>query len=114
MSWNQYSNIAKAPIDLLLDRYPTNQMQVNGVTISDETQIATRRHFARIKLAAASEYYGPGKQGERLGKSKAQMAEYRARDWESLKAGLRGEGDHTITFMQRALFIQTGDCPSVF
>lgn len=92
---------------------PTRRTICNGVEITTETVFRTRRHFAELSLASAREYYGPGKRGEQLGKTAAEMARFRARDWHNLKAGLRGESDHTLTFIQRALYLQTGDCPAL-
>lgn len=88
-------------------------MTVNNIRITDETIQRTRYHFAELRIASARQYYGAGKLGEQLGKTESELAYYRARDWARLKAGLRGDSDHTLTFMQRALWLQTGDCPAM-
>lgn len=92
---------------------PTRRTFCNGVEITAETVFRTRRHFAELQLASARDYYGPGKRGEQPGHPAADLKRWRARDWERLKAGLRGESDHTLTFIQRALYLQTGDCPAL-
>jgi hypothetical protein len=79
-------------------------MIVNGIEITDETIRKTREHFAKLSQAAIRA---------------AESGEDRVNDlpayvsWHSKMAAdsLAGKGDHTLTFMQRALWIQTGECP---
>lgn len=85
------------------------QPRFNGVELTPETIRNTRVHFARIQIACAKDYYGPGKRGEQLGHPPEDLARFRRRSWDNLKAGLRGDFDHTFTFLQRAHWLQTGE-----
>lgn len=79
-------------------------MIVNGIEITEETIRKTREHFAELSQAAIRA---------------AESGEDNVNDlpayvlWHSKMASdsLAGKGDHTLTFMQRALWIQTGECP---
>lgn len=51
------------------------RMFCNDLEITPETILRTRRHFARLQIDRAKDYYGPGKRGEQLGKTPADMCE---------------------------------------
>jgi hypothetical protein len=74
--------------------------------LTPETIQATRQWFADNARACIAE---------------VQSGEVRVNDlpaytaWreESAAAALRGDYDRTLTFLQRATYIQTGDCPAL-
>lgn len=76
---------------------------VNGVQLTAETIYATRRWFANKAIGCALS---------------AQLGEHHVNDlgryvaWreEAAVSSLDGAGDHTLAFIQRAYFIQTGEC----
>ncbi len=79
---------------------------VNGITITDETIQATREWFAVnavecIMAAGRGEYHVND------------LAKYSAWQEARMTKFLRGDYDHTLTFVQRALFIQTGSSPAL-
>lgn len=80
---------------------------INGVILTDETILATREHFADLSRATIDEI--------RTGVTKVDdPAGTIAWLEDGIRSGLAGESDHTVTFRQRALWIQTGDMPPIF
>jgi hypothetical protein len=81
-------------------------MTVNNIAITNETIIATRSHFINICNACI------------LG---ACSNEFRVNDlrkyieWEKqhISRYAKGEGDNTLTFLQRALWLQTGEMVAI-
>ena len=74
----------------------------NGTQLTQETIVATRQHFADIDQACIDEV----KSGAvRVNDPASYFAwcEQRAKD------GMEGKHDHTLTFLQRAYWIQTGE-----
>ncbi|MAM84313.1 MAG: hypothetical protein CL472_06535 [Acidobacteria bacterium] len=80
---------------------------INGVILTDETITATREHFADISRATIDEI--------RTGVTKVDDPDGTIA-WleDGIRSGLAGDSDHTVTFRQRALWIQTGDMPPIF
>jgi hypothetical protein len=74
--------------------------------ITQETIRATRQWFADNAHACISE--------ARSGAVRVNdLPAYAAWCDERAAAALRGEYDHSLTFLQRATYIQTGDCPAL-
>ncbi len=81
-------------------------MKVNGIQIGEQTIQATREHFAQIHRDCIS---------------KAKHGEFRVNDLsryirfhtKMIENSLSGNSDQTLTFLQRAVWIQTGSCPSL-
>ena len=84
-----------------------NAIPINGVTLNIETMRATREHFAESSRATIAEIVA--------GTTKVDDPEGTIA-WleDGIRSDLAGEGDHTVTFRQRALWIQTGDMPPIF
>jgi len=79
---------------------------VNGVEITPETILATREHFAQISRDCIAEAQN--------GTTRVNdLASYVAWREQAIEDSLAGRGDHTLTFMQRALWLQTGECPAL-
>ena len=78
-------------------------MTVNNIISAPETILATRQWFADNARACIDS---------------ATTGEFHVNDLDKwvatlnheIMASLRGENDHTLAFMQRALYIQTGEC----
>lgn len=75
----------------------------NGVELTEETIIKTREWFAQNCLDCIEE----AESGE---VSVNDLDEYRKWRLQSREDDLSGKNDHTVTFLQRAYFIQTGEC----
>lgn len=76
-------------------------MLVNGINITTETIERTRNHFVEnCKSCIAGSINGEFKVND--------LNKYV--DWQEkqIKIFLAGKNDHTLTFLQRALWIQTG------
>lgn len=74
-----------------------------GVELTEETIQKTRKWFADNAQGCIDEV--------RSGKVKVNDPEaYYAWREESINDALAGRNDHTVTFLQRAHFIQTGEC----
>lgn len=79
-------------------------MRVNGIAITHETILKTREHFADNARACINDV--------RSGTLRPNNPERYIAEEQSLIADiLDGKSDHTLTFVQRALWIQTGECP---
>lgn len=77
-------------------------MRVNGIEITEATIAATREHFAQIHRDCIT--------GAEAGKYHVNdMDAYREWQTRMIVDGLAGEHDHTLTFIQRALWLQTGE-----
>lgn len=82
------------------------RMIVNGVEIAPETILATREHFAQIYRDCIAE--------AQSGRHRVNdLASYVAWREQAIEDSLAGRGDHTLTFTQHALYLQTGDCPAL-
>ena len=78
-------------------------MKFNGVELTQETILATRQWFADNAMACIAEVES--------GAVKVNDPEkYFAWRKESAANSLAGKNDHTFTFMQRAHYLQTGEC----
>ncbi len=81
-------------------------MIINNIAIRNETILATRSHFITNCNACI------------LG---ACSGEFRVNDlpkyidWQKryISSIAKGESDHTLTFLQQALYIQTGNCIAI-
>jgi hypothetical protein len=81
-------------------------MRVNNIEITEDTILATRMHFADIHRACIADALT----GEtRVNNPKTYI------EWEMkrIEQCMRGEFDHTLTYLQAALWIQTGDCIAI-
>jgi len=78
-------------------------MQFAGVTITPETVQLTREHFAALYNACASECQSGGI-------TVNDPALYIDRCNRNAAQALSGRFDTSFTFMQRAHYLQTGDC----
>ena len=81
-------------------------MTFNGVTITQESIIACRKWFADNVDACVRE----AEDGTAPLASHYPIELYREKMAERKEAALAGEFDHTFTFMQRAHYMQTGEC----
>lgn len=81
-------------------------MTFNGVTITQESIIACRKWFADNADACIRE----AEDGTAPLASHYPIELYREKMVERKEAALAGEFDHTFTFIQRAHYIQTGEC----
>lgn len=81
-------------------------MKCNGIIITNETIAKTRVHFARIHRACANDALN--------GNVKVQDVDSYV-NWQVQCEGdmLQGSNDHTLTFLQMAFYIQTGDCAGI-
>jgi hypothetical protein len=78
-----------------------------GIELTPETLQATREHFADIgrrciEGATAGEFFVND------------LSSYVAGEREKIADSLAGKNDHTFTFLQRAHWIQTGECLPLF
>jgi len=78
-------------------------MRINGIEITQETIQATREWFAEnaracIAGAESGEYFVNDLSKYRKGKRRCE------------REALNGDYDYSLTFVQRALYIQTGEC----
>lgn len=79
----------------------------NKVAISEETLEKTRKWFADLYRGLAED--------ARSGKLRTQVPSlYIARQEENARRVLQGDDDRTFTFLQRAYYIQTGECVPLF
>lgn len=75
----------------------------NGVELTEETILSTRKHFAENAQACIDEVL--------CGDVKVDDREtYLSWHIQDMVEFMAGERDHTFTFLQRAYWIQTGDC----
>ena len=81
-------------------------MPFKGVTITQESIIACRQWFADNADACVRE----AEDGTAPLASHYPIELYREKMAERKEAALAGEFDHTFTFMQRAHYMQTGEC----
>jgi len=74
----------------------------NGVELTDETILKTRKWFHDVSLECIDEV--------KTGKVKVNDEEYYFK-WRNEQAieYMNGYSDHTLTFLQRAYYIQTGE-----
>ena len=72
-------------------------MRVNGVTITPETTQATRQHFADLYQRCIDE----------AAAGVTDLDRYVTWRREAIRASLAGEHDGSLTFLQRALYLQT-------
>ena len=77
-----------------------------GVTLTESTIQATREWFAANALACIAEAVS----GEVFVNDLPAYIEWRM---ESHAESLAGKWDHTFTFLQRAHYLQTGECVSL-
>ena len=78
-------------------------MNVNDIEITHETILATRKHFAEIDSACIAEALS--------GEVKVNdMDKYIKWMEQSTIDTMNGMYDHTLAFLQYALWIQTGKC----
>jgi len=77
---------------------------VNGVEITPETVYATREFFAQLSLDCIAD----AQSGATPVNDLDGYIAWRER---CISDSLSGSGDHTLAFLQRAFFIQTGECP---
>ena len=77
----------------------------NGTTLTPETIQSTRQWFADNADACVRE----AEDGTAPLASHYPLEKYRRDMAERKRAALAGEYDHTLTFLQRAYFIQTGE-----
>lgn len=82
-------------------------MQFAGVTITAETIERTRGYFADL----CTECIHDAQSGKTFVNDLARYVAWQ----EQLSADyLAGKGDHTLTFLQRAHWLQTGECVPLF
>lgn len=80
---------------------------INGVILTEETILATREHFADLSRATIDEIQAGVTKVDDPAGTIAWLED-------GIRSGLAGKGDHTVTFRQRALWIQTGDMQPIF
>lgn len=78
----------------------------NGEILTEATIIATRQHFADIYQAVIDKTLS----GEHAPASHVDIQGYIAQYKEKQRAMLAGESEDNFTFLQRAYWLQTGDC----
>lgn len=81
-------------------------MTVNGIAITDEAIKATRVHFADIERACIADILD----GRVRVEHPAVVIKWHE---DAIPHHLAGKWDHTLTFIQAALCIQTGECISI-
>lgn len=79
----------------------------NGVALTEETILKTRKWFSDNSLACIEE----AESGKVFVND---LNDYREWNLQSSEAALKGEHDHTFTFLQRAHYIQTGESVPMF
>ena len=84
-------------------------MKVNGVRITAKTIRATREHFAGIGRRSIAE----AKAGTLGLPPEASIPRYVAWEEGNIARMLSGADDNSLTFLQRALLLQTGDAPAL-
>lgn len=84
-------------------------MTFNGVVITQESIIACRQWFADNADACIRE----AEDGTAPLASHYPVELYREKMAERKEAALAGEFDYTFTFMQRAQYMQTGECAAL-
>lgn len=81
-------------------------MRFNDTIITQETILATRKHFAEIAQRCIDDAIS--------GKVKVNnLQSYIEWQQASIEAAMTGKNDHTFTFMQRAYWLQTGEMPAL-
>ena len=82
-------------------------MRFNDTLITQETILATRKHFADIAQRCIDDATS--------GKVRVNNLQYYI-EWQqgSIDYVMAGKNDHTFTFLQRAYWLQTGDMPAMF
>jgi len=73
--------------------------------LTEETILKTREHFFNIKMACIDDV----KSGKLILPKHTDQATYFAERYKSAMDSMLGRNDHTLTFLQRAHWIQTGD-----
>jgi hypothetical protein len=81
-------------------------MQVNDTIITHATIILTRNHFIDNCNACIT---GATKGDFRVN----DLSKYVAWQQRCISSMRNGESDHTLTFLQRALWLQTGNCVAI-
>lgn len=93
-------------------------MKFNGVEITQETIVRTRRHFAdncTLCAASAIEYGSISKDQLQEGKFFVNdLAGYIADRQAVALDFIEGKNDNSFTFWQRAHWLQTGECIALF
>lgn len=74
--------------------------------MKDETRQATRQHFHDNALACIAEV----ESGAVVLPSHVTLEDYSAWRREEAEAWLRGDHDHSFTFLQHAEYLETGTC----
>lgn len=78
-------------------------MTVNGIKITQETTMATRKYFQDIDRACIADAIS--------GKTRVNdLQSYIKWREKGIADSVSGKGDRTLTFLQAALWIQTGEC----
>jgi len=81
-------------------------MELNGVAITSETILATRKHFADLYKSCIKDV--------ETGRVRVNnVAEYIAYEESRMTKMIAGESDNTLTFLQRAFWIQTGEMVAI-
>ena len=82
-------------------------LPINGIEMTPQLVRATREHFAETSRAAIEDI--------RNGTTPVDDPDGTIA-WfeEGIRSGLAGESDHTVTFRQRAIWVQTGSMPPIF
>ncbi len=78
-------------------------LKFNGMSLTDETIQKTRKWFSDNAIACIEEAKS-GKVYVNNLESYINLEEQLARDY------IEGKNDHVLAFLQRAYFIQTGEC----
>lgn len=78
-------------------------MNINGIEITSETILATRNHFVGIYKGCIAEAVSGEVRVNDLDK-------YIQSHEQHISKILAGESDHTLAFLQCALWLQTGEC----
>lgn len=77
----------------------------NGVTLKQESILSARQYFADLAMACLED----AKKGGVLA-SDYPIEKYAQDCHKDRDESLAGKNDHTFTFLQRAYYIQTGEC----
>lgn len=81
-------------------------MKFNNIELTEETVLLTRQHFADIMQGCIDEVL----RGDVTLASHVDPKDYFDDCDKRANMYLSGEIDHNFTFLQRAYWIQTGDC----
>lgn len=78
-------------------------MRVNNIEITQETIEATRQYYINLYRACIEDATS--------GRVRVNdLAKYVESEERHIARMMAGESDHTLTFVQHALYIQTGEC----